>query len=110
VIEGNAVDSDFWDKLVVSGHLKLVLLDMPSHAGNVYALQQLQHRAFAGRLAAIVKYSVELEPLRALGADAVLHVVDEAGPFLPTMPLQASVWPRERRPCERSAAPGLGTV
>ena len=79
VIEGDAVDSDFWDKLVVSGHLKLVLLAMPSHAGNLYALQQLKHRAFAGRIAAIVKYSDELEPLRELGADAVFHVADEAG-------------------------------
>lgn len=79
VIEGDAVDSDFWDKLVVSGHLKLVLLAMPSHAGNVYALQQLKHRAFAGRIAAIVKYSDEMEPLRELGADAVFHVADEAG-------------------------------
>jgi glutathione-regulated potassium-efflux system ancillary protein KefC len=79
VIEGDAVDSDFWDKLVVSGHLKLVLLAMPSHAGNVYALQQLKHRAFAGRIAAIVKYSDEMEPLRKLGADAVFHVADEAG-------------------------------
>lgn len=79
VIEGDAVDSDFWDKLVVSGHLKLVLLAMPSHAGNLYALQQLKHRAFAGRIAAIVKYSDEQEPLRALGADAVFHVADEAG-------------------------------
>ena len=33
----------------------------------------------AGRIAAIVKYSDELEPLRELGADAVFHVADEAG-------------------------------
>ena len=79
VIEGDAVDSDFWDKLVVCQHLKLVLLAMPSQAGNVYALQQLQNRAFAGRIAAIVEYSDEVQTLRDLGADAVFHVADEAG-------------------------------
>jgi voltage-gated potassium channel Kch len=79
VIEGDAVDSDFWDKLVLPGPLKLVLLAMPSHAGNVFALAQLQHRAFAGRIAAIVEYPEEIELLRGLGADAVFHLRDEAG-------------------------------
>ncbi|MFP8834041.1 cation:proton antiporter [Hydrogenophaga sp. XSHU_21] len=79
VIEGDAVDSDFWDKLVICASVKLVLLAMPGHAGNVYALQQLKHRAFAGRIAAIVSYPEEIEVLRELGADAVFHVYDEAG-------------------------------
>jgi len=79
VIEGDAVDSDFWDKLVICASVKLVLLAMPGHAGNVYALQQLKHRAFAGRIAAIVSYPEEIEVLRGLGADAVFHVYDEAG-------------------------------
>lgn len=79
VIEGDAVDSDFWDKLVLPGPLKLVLLAMPSHAGNVFALAQLRHRAFAGRIAAIVEYPEEIDKLRALGADAVFHLRDEAG-------------------------------
>lgn len=79
VIEGDAVDSDFWDKLVIGGPLKLVLLAMPSHAGNVFALQQLKHRAFAGRIAAIVQYHEEIEVLRGLGADAVFHISEEAG-------------------------------
>lgn len=79
VIEGDAVDSDFWDKLVIGGPLKLVLLAMPSHAGNVFALKQLKHRAFAGRIAAIVQYREEIEVLRELGADAVFHISEEAG-------------------------------
>jgi glutathione-regulated potassium-efflux system ancillary protein KefC len=79
VIEGDAVDSDFWDKLVITDSVKLVLLAMPGHAGNVYALQQLKNRAFAGRIAAIVSYPDEIEVLQKLGADAVFHVYDEAG-------------------------------
>ena len=79
VIEGDAVDSDFWDKLVITDSVKLVLLAMPGHAGNVYALKQLRHRAFAGHIAAIVSYPEEVEVLRQLGADAVFHLYDEAG-------------------------------
>jgi len=79
VMEGDAVDSDFWDKLVLSDAVKLVLLAMPGHAGNVYALQQLRHRAFAGHIAAIVNYPEEVALLRELGADEVFHIYDEAG-------------------------------
>ena len=79
VMEGDAVDSDFWDKLVITDSVKLVLLAMPGHAGNVFALRQLRNRAFSGRIAAIVKYPEEIAMLRRLGADAVFHIYDEAG-------------------------------
>ncbi len=79
VMEGDAVDSDFWDKLILTDSVKLVLLAMPGHAGNVYALKQLRHRAFAGHIAAIVDYPEEVAVLKELGADAVFHVYDEAG-------------------------------
>lgn len=79
VMQGDAVDSDFWDKLVITESVKLVLLAMPGHAGNVYALKQLRNRAFGGRIAAIVQYPEEIEVLRRLGADAVFHIYDEAG-------------------------------
>jgi len=86
VIEGDAVDSDFWDKLVICKSLKLVLLAMPSHAGNVHALAQLKVRAnagqFVGHIVAIVKYADEVELLRRLGADEVFLVDAEAGSAL----------------------------
>jgi glutathione-regulated potassium-efflux system ancillary protein KefC len=79
VIEGDAVDSDFWEKLLLTDSVKLVLLAMPGHAGNIHALSQLRKRAFAGRIVAIVEYAEEIEVLRGLGADEVFHVYDEAG-------------------------------
>ncbi len=79
VMEGDAVDSDFWDKLVITDSVKLVLLAMPGHAGNVYALQQLRNRSFSGHIAAIVSYPDEVAKLRELGADDVFHIYDEAG-------------------------------
>jgi Kef-type K+ transport system membrane component KefB len=79
VMEGDAVDSDFWDKLVITDSVKLVLLAMPGNAGNVYALQQLRNRSFAGHIAAIVSYPDEVATLRELGANEVFHIYDEAG-------------------------------
>ncbi|MFW6346611.1 MAG: cation:proton antiporter [Halomonas sp.] len=79
ILEGDAVDSDFWDKLLMSRRVKMVVLAMPHHAGNLFALKQLKSRAFRGRITAIVEYPEEVEPIMALGANAVFHVYDEAG-------------------------------
>ena len=79
VLEGDAVDSDFWEKLIGCHQVNMVLLTMPSHHGNLYALEQLRNRAFPGKIAAIVEYPEEIEPLRRNGADAVFHVYEEAG-------------------------------
>jgi glutathione-regulated potassium-efflux system ancillary protein KefC len=72
-------DSDFWNKLVITDSVRLVLLAMPGHVGNVYALKQLRNRAFAGHIAAIVDYPDEVVVLRELGANEVFHIYDEAG-------------------------------
>lgn len=79
IVEGDAVDSDFWDKLLVSRDVELVLMAMPHHAGNLFAIEQLRGRHFPGRIAAIVEYPDEEEPMRRKGADAVFSVYDEAG-------------------------------
>lgn len=79
VIEGDAVDSDFWEKLIACDQMRMVLLAMPSHHGNLYALEQLRHRSFSGKIAAVVEYPDEIEALKKGGADAVFHVYSEAG-------------------------------
>ncbi|HEY9147367.1 MAG TPA: cation:proton antiporter family protein, partial [Gammaproteobacteria bacterium] len=79
LLEGDAADSDFWEKLLLSHDVQVVLLAMPHHAGNLFALEQLRHRDFGGRIAAVVEYPEEIELLRERGADAVFHVYEEAG-------------------------------
>ncbi|MDX1589377.1 MAG: cation:proton antiporter family protein [Oleiphilaceae bacterium] len=79
IVEGDAVDSDFWNKLLVSQDVELVLMAMPHHAGNLFAIEQLRGRQFSGRIAAIVEYPDEEEPMRRKGADAVFNVYDQAG-------------------------------
>jgi len=79
ILEGDAVDSDFWDKLLMSRGVQVVVLAMPHHAGNLFALKQLRWRKFPGKITAVVEYPEEIEPIRELGANAVFHVYDEAG-------------------------------
>lgn len=79
VVEGDGVDSDFWDKLVVDDRVRLVLLTMPGRAGNLHAIQQLRRDGFHGQIAAAVNYADEINLLKRAGADAVFHVSEEAG-------------------------------
>jgi glutathione-regulated potassium-efflux system ancillary protein KefC len=82
IVEGDADDSDFWDKLVLSDDVRLVLLAMPHHAGNLNALHELRDRDFAGTIAAVVLHADQIDRMRRHGADAVYHVYAEAGSAL----------------------------
>ncbi|MGL5487206.1 MAG: cation:proton antiporter, partial [Shewanella sp.] len=42
VVQGDASDTDFWEKLDKAPNLELVLLAMPHHAGNLFAVEQLK--------------------------------------------------------------------
>jgi predicted Kef-type K+ transport protein len=79
VIQGDATDSDFWERLVLSQQIKLVLLAMPQHRGNEYALEQLKRRQFNVKIAAITQYQDDYESLKRLGADKVYNLYNEAG-------------------------------
>lgn len=82
VVEGDADDSDFWDKIAISTGVLLVLLAMPHHVGNVFALDELRKRDFQGKIAAVVLHTHELDRMRQRGADAVFHLYAEAGTAL----------------------------
>lgn len=81
VVEGDADDSDFWDKLVLTD-CTLVVLAMPHHAGNMYALDELRKREYQGTIAAVALHADQIERMLARGADAVFHVYAEAGTSL----------------------------
>ncbi|MCG7495765.1 cation:proton antiporter [Vibrio sp. Of7-15] len=79
VITGDATDPDFWERILDTGKVKLVLLAMPHHQGNQFALEQLQSRNYQGQVAAIAAYSDQLEILREQGVDAAFNIYNEAG-------------------------------
>ncbi|NMH66921.1 cation:proton antiporter family protein [Shewanella salipaludis] len=79
VVQGDAADSDFWEKLDKAPNLELVLLAMPHHAGNLFAIEQLKRLDYRGKLSAIVQYGDDAQSLRDLGVHSVYNLYDAAG-------------------------------
>ncbi|CAE6890296.1 cation:proton antiporter family protein [Vibrio sp. B1FLJ16] len=79
VISGDATDPDFWERILDTGHVQLVLLAMPHHQGNQTALEQLQRRNYKGQIAAIAEYPDQLDGLLEQGVDAAFNIYNEAG-------------------------------
>ncbi|MDF2155247.1 cation:proton antiporter family protein [Vibrio sp. CAU 1672] len=79
VIAGDATDPDFWERILDTGHVKLVLLAMPHHQGNQVALAQLKRRHYKGQIAAIAEYPDQRDELLENGADAAFNIYSEAG-------------------------------
>lgn len=80
VVHGDATDSDFWERASrAHAGARAVLLAMPEHKANAYALQQIRAQGFAGYVAAIARYPDEVEALQNSGADFALDMFGEAG-------------------------------
>lgn len=80
IITGDALDSDFWNKLQLTDQVKLILLAMPDHNGNHYAAEQLNNiNGYRFKVAAIARYSSDQKELNRLGVSPVFNIYEEAG-------------------------------
>ena len=80
VITGDALDTDFWNKLEMTDNIKLVLLAMPDHHGNHYAAEQLHRMERCSfQVAALAHFKTDEDELRALGVNPVYNMYEEAG-------------------------------
>lgn len=79
VVQGDAADTDFWEKLDRAPALELVLLAMPHHTGNLFAVEQLKRLNYQGKLSAIVQYGDDAASLRASGVHSVYNLYEAAG-------------------------------
>lgn len=79
VVQGDAADTDFWEKLDRAPNLELVLLAMPHHAGNMFAVEQLKKLNYQGKISAIVQYSDDAAALRESGVHSVYNLYEAAG-------------------------------
>ncbi|PKF62280.1 potassium transporter Kef [Psychromonas sp. psych-6C06] len=80
VITGDALDSDFWNKLQLTDNIKLILLAMPDHNGNRYAAEQLKKIDSASfKVAALAHYKSDEVELNELGVSPVYNMYEEAG-------------------------------
>lgn len=94
VITGDALDSDFWNKLQLTDNLKFILLAMPDHNGNKFAAEQLKALQYCGdqcanvpdknqncnfKVAALARYKSDEKELNSLGVSPVYNMYTEAG-------------------------------
>jgi TrkA family protein/sodium/hydrogen exchanger family protein len=80
VILGDAADADLWEKIPPGkGKVRLVMLAMPDHSANLYAVKQLTQRGYEGLVEATAQYDDEIEALKEEGVDAAFSFYAEAG-------------------------------
>ncbi|MDY6995054.1 MAG: cation:proton antiporter family protein [Actinomycetota bacterium] len=79
VIEGDATDLDFWNRMRRSGSVRIAVLAMPRHGANVTALECLRESGFSGQVAAVARYDDEVQWAKDHGVDIAFNVYAGAG-------------------------------
>jgi hypothetical protein len=79
VIKNDGTDPDFWDNIQNAGRVKLVMLTLPEHAGNVYAAKRILATPYAGMIAASAMFDDQVAELEEMGVQAVFNIYAEAG-------------------------------
>ena len=78
VILGDATDSDFWER-AQPGQISLVMLTLPELSANLDTMAQLGDGSYDGKVAAVARFSDELEVLHEAGVDLAVDSFSEAG-------------------------------
>ncbi|QGF23714.1 cation:proton antiporter family protein [Raineyella fluvialis] len=82
VIVADATDAEFWQRLHPSHTVAIVVLAMPEHGSNLFALHKVEASEFDGTIAAVAHNDDDVREIRALGVEAVFHLYDGAGDSL----------------------------
>lgn len=88
VVEGDATDPLFWERVTDEGTIGLVLLAMPFHGNNLAALDQLRRSGFGGSVTAVTRYDEEVAQLAERAA--VVGLYDAAGAELADRAIRAA--------------------
>lgn len=85
VVEGDATDVDFWERVKDSHQIDMIMLAMPAQHANVDTVKEI----YASRInpeectiSSVAMYREDVEDLEALGLDVVVHLLDGAGESL----------------------------
>lgn len=78
VIVADATDPDFWTRINHSD-VEMVMLAMPKHAQNIYALEQLKASGYSGKVTAIANYPDQQIELEKMGVNFTYNFYLEAG-------------------------------
>ncbi|MBE0362578.1 hypothetical protein PULV_a0097 [Pseudoalteromonas ulvae UL12] len=77
-ILADATDPDFWQRINHSD-VEMVMLAMPKHVQNLFALEQIKASGFVGQITAIANYPDQQKELEDLGVDSTYNFYLEAG-------------------------------
>jgi len=78
VLYGDAEDVEFW-RQVLSPHIKLVMLALPTHEDMLTAASLLRQIGYSGRIGAVSRHDDERSALVRVGVDAAYNYYQEAG-------------------------------
>ena len=81
VVRGDAIDPDFWERLrrARTGEFRVVMLAMPEHRANLYAVKQIRASGFTGFVAALSEHADQARALEEAGANLARNLAAEAG-------------------------------
>ena len=79
VVRGDALDTEFWERLCLTTDTDLVVLAMSDHAANMEAVRQVRAFLPDATLAAVATHVDELAELEAIGVDVARNLYGEAG-------------------------------
>ena len=81
ILEADATDQEFWDRLDAV-HTTKAVLAMSEPGANVRVLEWLNRSSFEGRVIAVATFDDEADTMRRAGVDAVINMYDGLGDAL----------------------------
>ena len=79
IVRGDALDSDFWERVCLHLHLELVVMAMNDHTANIEAVRRVKQFLPNVRVAAAATYPDQVQELRDAGVDVARNLLSEAG-------------------------------
>lgn len=79
VVRGDALDSDFWDRVRLHPGTQLVVLAMNDHRANLAAARRIRRILPDVAIAGVAKHFDEVDELEAAGVDVARNLYEEAG-------------------------------
>ena len=79
IVRGDALDSDFWERVCLNLHIDLVVMAMNDHKANLEAVRRVKQFLPDVSVAAAATYPDQVTELREAGVDIARNLLSEAG-------------------------------
>ena len=79
MIRGDALDTEFWERLQLDQRIDLVVLAMDDHTANLEAVRRVKDYLPNTRIAAIASHPDDVRELEEAGVDVARNLYGEAG-------------------------------